>query len=286
MRFAGLLAVLMLCVTPLAAQAMWIPSSGDTFQWDLETPVPLTVPATVYDIDMFDNPATVVTKLHALGRHVICYIDVGSWESYRPDAKQYPKAILGERYPGYPQERFVDIRRLDLLGPILAKRFDLCRSKGFDAIEPDNIDTYQADTGFPLTAQDELNFDAWLISQAHARGLSIGQKNDPEQASKLYGSFDWALLEECFYLNFCERFAPYVASGKAVFDTEYLSDTGQQVFLNQDCPRNAQQFRYYLILKRLALGSWIVTCGGQTWFGPESGLPLRHGHAGARPPPQ
>jgi hypothetical protein len=51
-----------------------------------DDPVPTDVNASVYDIDWQDTAAQVAT-LHALGRHVICYVDVGSWENYRPDAK-------------------------------------------------------------------------------------------------------------------------------------------------------------------------------------------------------
>ena len=258
------LSVLVLVLLPAAASARggyWVPTPADTFQWDLEQPVHTDVPATMYDIDMFDNPASVVAKLHALGRHVICYIDVGSWERYRPDAKKYPRRILGEHYPGYPDERFVDIRALDVLGPILAARFDLCKAKGFDAVEPDNIDTYQADTGFTLTGNDELRFIAWLIMQAHQRGLSIGQKNDPAQTPQVEKSFDWALLEECFYYRFCQRFRSYVADGKAVFDTEYKSDTSLPVFLHRDCPSDVK-FGYFLIYKHLNLDAYRVTCSG------------------------
>jgi len=248
----------------VAAAAYWVPSPSDTFQWDLEEPVPTNVPATVYDIDMFDNTAGLVAKLHAMGRHVICYIDVGSWESYRPDAKKYPKRILGERYPGYPQERFVDIRALDVLGPILEARFDLCKAKGFDAIEPDNMDTYQADTGFPLSGDDELRFISWLIARAHAHGLSIGQKNDPAQTPAVEGSFDWALLEECMRYSFCDRFSSYVADGKAVFDTEYTNHTTLHEFLHRDCPRG-RQLGFFLIEKHLNLDAYRVTCDGKSY---------------------
>ena len=256
---------LLVALTSLGAApaAYWVPLPTDTFQWDLEQPVPTNVAASVYDIDMFDNSAALVAKLHAMGRHVICYIDVGSWESYRPDAKRYPKRILGERYPGYPQERFVDIRALDVLGPILEARFDLCKAKGFDGIEPDNIDTYQADTGFPLTGKDELRFIFWLIARAHAHGLSIGQKNDPSQTPAVEASFDWALLEECMYYHFCQGFASYVADGKAVFDTEYTNHTSLADFLHRDCPKG-QRLGFFLIYKHLSLNAYRVTCDGST----------------------
>jgi hypothetical protein len=51
----------------------------------------------------------------------------------------------------YLIEKWLDIRRIDLLAPILRARLDLCNVKGFDAIEPDNIEIYDNNTGFPLT---------------------------------------------------------------------------------------------------------------------------------------
>jgi len=279
--FGVLLTLLPAANAAAGSRPHWVPTRADTFQWDLQTPVPLTVAASVYDIDLFDNPPRVVQQLHNMGRHAICYVDVGSWENYRPDAKTYPARILGKSYPGYPDERFIDIRQLNVLGPILAKRFDLCRAKGFDAVEPDNIDTYQADTGFPITYRDQLVFNHWLVAQTHLRGLSIGQKNDGDQVRDLVGSFDWALLEECFNQQFCTRFSPYVASGKAVFDTEYREDVSVTTFLQQYCP-NDRSYGYYLIYKKLALDSYRVTCRGHV--DTEQGFAVRLGGKEKRSP--
>ena len=46
----------------------------------------------------------------------------------------------------------MDIRQIDILGPIMQARLDLCKQKGFDAVEPDNVDAYQNKPGFPMTA--------------------------------------------------------------------------------------------------------------------------------------
>lgn len=254
---------LFLAAIVFASPAYWSPTLHDTLQWDLEAPVPLDSSASVYDVDDFDNPASLIAKLHQYKKHAICYIDVGSWENYRPDAGEYPKIILGKVYPGYPDERYVDIRRIDLLGPILERRFDMCKSKGFDGIEPDNIDSYQADTGFPLTAAQARRFDAWLIAQAHRRGLSIGQKNDPDQAYILYRSFDWALTEECFYGQFCDEMLPYVKAGKAVFNVEYLQDTTVKTFLHVDCPADALHYHYDMSYKDVSLDAYRLTCAGR-----------------------
>ncbi len=133
--------------------------------------------------------------------------------------------MLGNDYDGWPGERWLDIRRIDLLAPILRARLDLCRSKGFDGVDPDNINGYLNPTGFPLTAQDQLNFNIWLANEAHARGLSIGLKNDSEQLASLLAYFDWGLTEDCYDQGWCSDLSPFIAAGKPVFAVEY-TDTG------------------------------------------------------------
>ncbi|RME62426.1 MAG: hypothetical protein D6790_06290, partial [Caldilineae bacterium] len=217
-----------------ARTSWWRPSIGLTWQWQLETPVDTSVDAQVYDIDLFDNDAAVVAGLHGQGRKVICYISAGSWEDWRPDASRFPPEVIGKDYEGWPGEKWLDIRRLDLLGPILRARLDQCRDKGFDGVEPDNIDGYTNDTGFPLTAQDQIAFNTWLAQEAHARGLSIGLKNDGDQATELLAHFDWALTEDCFADEWCDQMKPFIAAGKPVFAAEY-TDTGMT--LDKFCPQ-------------------------------------------------
>jgi hypothetical protein len=230
---------------------------SDSMQWT----VTFTSPATVYDIDGFDNPAATVTRLHRLRRHVVCYINVGSWEDWRPDAGSLPKSVLGKVYPGYPDERYLDIRRLAILQPIMARRFRMCRAKGFDAIAPDNIDTFQADTGFHLTAADELAYISWLIREAHGLGLSIGQKNNGDQTSALEPVMDWALTEECFFGQFCDQFTAYPAHHKRLFNTEYLEDTTRATF-RLYCGEDAKFYHFAMGLKPVALTPWRMGCNG------------------------
>jgi hypothetical protein len=234
----------------------WVPPVGTTWQWQLDTPVDQTVAAQLFDIDLFDNDASVVSALHTKGAKVICYISVGSWEDWRDDAASFPSAVLGNDYEGWAGEKWLDIRRIDLLGPIMGARFDQCQQKGFDGIEPDNIDSYQNDTGFPLTAADQIAYNTWLATEAHARGLSIGLKNDSDQVTELLPHFDWALTEDCFDQGWCNQLGPFVADGKAVFMAEY-TDTG--VVLADVCAE-AQQRQFSAILKDRDLTAWRQTC--------------------------
>ena len=55
-----------------------------------------TCPVAIYDIDGFENSAAEVRRCTAKGKHVICYIDVGTAEDFRPDFDEFPKSVLGQ----------------------------------------------------------------------------------------------------------------------------------------------------------------------------------------------
>src|SRR5207248_795472 len=122
--------------------------------------------------DGFDNPASVVAAIHArpgktlVAEKAICYLSLGSWEDFRRDAASWPAAALGNPLGGYPDERWVDVRQLAALMPIVDSRLQMCADKGFDGVEVDNIDGWDGNTsGFPLTKEDS---EAWLAAIANA----------------------------------------------------------------------------------------------------------------------
>ncbi|MFJ8276771.1 endo alpha-1,4 polygalactosaminidase [Streptomyces griseoviridis] len=205
---------------PRPADGLWRPGPGLAWQWQLDGKVTPSADVPVYDIDGFENTAADVARLHRDGRKVICYINVGAWEKFRPDQADFPASVLG-RTNGWAGERWLDIRRLDVLRPLMAARFDMCRDKGFDAVEPDLVEGYGNDTGFPLTAADQLRFNRMIADLAHRRGLSVGLKNDLPQIPQLLAHFDFAVNEECAQYGECARLAPFIEAGKAVFHVEY-----------------------------------------------------------------
>src|SRR5262249_38347887 len=95
------------------------------------------------------------------------------------------------------------------------------KAKGFDGVDPDNVDGYQANTGFPITAQDQLNYNIFIADAAHARGLAVGLKNDRDQIADLLPYFEWNVNETCFEQNNCSQLLPFVNAGKTVFNIEY-----------------------------------------------------------------
>jgi hypothetical protein len=235
----------------------WKPSIDISWQWHLsEPPVDTSVDADVYDIDLFDNDRSVIDELHRQGRKVICYISVGSWENWRPDAKNFPELVLGNDYEGWPGEKWLDIRRIDLLAPIMRARLDLCKAKGFDAVEPDNIEIHDNNTGFPLTYSDQLTYARWLADEAHSRGLAIGLKNAPDMVDDSLDFFDFAITEDAFFFGWINKMMPFIRTGKPVFAAEY-TDTG--VDFPAACAwGKTNQIRF--ILKNRILTAFRITC--------------------------
>jgi hypothetical protein len=233
--------------------AVWQPAPGTSWQWQLTGDIDTSYDVEMYDIDLFDVPQAVIDELHDDGRIVICYFSAGSYEEWRPDAGDFPDVVLGDPLDDWPGERWLDIRRLDILGPIMTARMEMAVQKECDGLEPDNIDGYNNDSGFPLTAEDQLTYNTWLAAEAHQRGLSIGLKNDLDQIPQLLPYFDWALNEQCFQYDECELLLPFIDADKAVFGVEYEGDPADF------CPQ-ANAYNFDWLLKDIDLGPERFSC--------------------------
>jgi len=244
-----------------AAQvSWWQPKAGVTFDWcldDLKNSDTFT--AEVVDVDAFTTTAQQVAALHAQGKKVIAYISAGTIEDDRPDINLLPKEVIGQVYPEWPKERWLDIRQREKLRPWLNSRIDRIISKGFDAIEPDNLDSYSNETGFDISINDTKLYCDFLIKLAHDKGLGIGQKNVPELSAEYSKKFDWVLTEDAFDQKWENDVKPYIAQNKPVFAVEYTDQTSQSKFSNTVCPK-AQNLKYSAILKKRDLSKWVYTC--------------------------
>lgn len=265
---------------PTGCPGCYQPALGATWQWQLTldkraTAIDTTVTADMYEIDGFANDAATVARLHSLpgtnvpARGVTCYLSAGTREDWRPDAPAYDPMLLGNAYIGYPDERWVDIRRISALAPILRARMDMCRAKGFDAIEFDNVAAWAAGnkTGLNITQADATAFVIWLAGEAHARGMSMALKSAVELVPAVRTYVDFSVVEECFRYGECTRSSVNTGGtygydmmtelGKAVFEAEYTTyDPANNV-----CAQ-ANALRFGTIYKQVALGSYRVSCNG------------------------
>jgi hypothetical protein len=244
--------------TPAPAAGWWQPTPGTSWQIQLDGDLDTSFDVAVYDVDLFETPAATIEALRADGRRVICYFSAGSWEEWRPDADAFPADAIGEPVADWPGEWWLDVRD-ERVRALLLVRLDLAAQKGCDGVDPDWLHTYELGeetTGFPLTSDEQLDFNIFLADAAHARGLAIGLKNDIYQAEALVAHFDWELNEECFQYDECDLLLPFIEAGKPVFQIEY----GPPSLAADVCPR-ADALGFDTLIKNLELDAPRTACG-------------------------
>jgi hypothetical protein len=239
----------------------WKPTIGMEWQWQLscdtaQTCTNLEVDVPFYVIDAVGNPASTVAAIHKRGEHAYCYVDIGSWEDTRSDASKFPSSVLGNRYVGWPHERWLDIRQLGILAPIMIARMKECVQKGFDGVEFDNVEDFDNPTGIPITQDESAYYTAWMANQAHEMGLSASWENAPTIVAVLEPYMEALIFESCHNHNFCQKSAPMVDAGKWVGGVEYKAAFKDMSF----CPPYAQD-RMVGAFRERALKSYRVPCG-------------------------
>jgi hypothetical protein len=184
----------------------------------------------VYDIDGEGATAADVAAIHAAGAKAVCYVDVGSLEMGRSDYGKFPASVIGPPVVGWPGENWLLVtaaNQATVLALMKTRFADWCQAKGFDAIEPDNLDAWTNISN--VTEADNEAYDLAVANLAHALPLSIGLKNlmtdlDATRYPTFLAAFDWALNEQCYEYSECGVYTAagsFIPAGKAVFDVEY-----------------------------------------------------------------
>ena len=254
------------------------PPVGTTWQWQLnpdakQTTINTSVVADMFDVDGYDNTASMISTLKSLpGDHVssrgtTCYITAGTLENWRPDSENLNPEVLGNPYTGFTDERWIDVRQISQIRPWLEAKMDMCKSKGFDAIEFDNVDGWQPSnkTGLNITPEDEVAFIVYMANAAHSRGMTMAHKSNVEQVPDVLPYVDFAVVEQCFQYKECTRadkntdgqygYDDFINAGKPVFEVEYKAYSPT----NNVCAK-ANALGFSSMYKHVALNSYRVPC--------------------------
>jgi hypothetical protein len=189
------------------------------------------------------------TSTPAPGVYNICYINAfqtqaesdGWWK------RHHSKLLLRNAHgaliedPGWPGEIILntataaDRRSLAAIEDGWLKG---CKAKGFQAVEPDNLDSNTRSHGL-LTQAEDFAFAKLLVVRAHSDGLAIAQKNDAEQSAHLRRTvhFDFAIAEECGVFSECSFYTK--TYGDEVFEIEY-TDNGRAAYAKSCARRGAK----------------------------------------------
>ncbi|MGW2778364.1 endo alpha-1,4 polygalactosaminidase [Streptomyces olivaceoviridis] len=172
--------------------------------------------------DRSDSPAP--------GLYTICYVN--AFQAQPDERSSWPADLLLRDARGRVvvdedwNEPLLDIgtpAKRERVARRVNRWIDGCADKGFDAVEPDNYDSYTRSHRL-LTASDATAFMRLLSRHAHARRLAVGQKNTAELAGRREeAGLDFAVTEECGQYDECEVYAK--AFDDRVVDIEY-TDAG------------------------------------------------------------
>ncbi len=202
----------------------WHPHPGLHWQIQYAGKIDTNLDVAVYDIDLVDTDQWVIDAIHKNGKKVVCYFSAGSFENWRRDAGDFPASTLG-RTNGWEGEKWLDIRKLDLLKPIMEARIDMAVQKKCDGVDPDNVEGYDNESGFPLAYKDQLAYNLMIADLAHKAGMAVGLKNDIPQVKDLISHFDFAVNEQCFENDTCLGLVPFIKQNKPVLNIEYKGST-------------------------------------------------------------
>ncbi|NIH67862.1 endo alpha-1,4 polygalactosaminidase [Modestobacter marinus] len=169
------------------------------------------------------------TDRPAAGLWSACYVN--AFQTQPGGAATWPEELLlhdaaGHRVadPDWPDEFLLDIStaesRAAVLG-VVGPWVDGCAADGFDAVEPDNLDSWTRSGGL-LDVTDATAMAELLVQRAHRAGLTIAQKNAPDLTGAGLG-FDFAVTEDCGQYAECAAYTD--VHGGAVIDVEY-TDAG------------------------------------------------------------
>lgn len=194
--------------------------SDSSWFLQLQGTVDLTKPVELYEVDLFDTSTQNISQLKNRGVQVICYFSAGSYEDWRDDKNAFHSADLGKNLDGWAGENWLDIRSENVRS-IMKKRIELAKEKGCSGIDPDNVDGYSNNTGFNLTAQDQLSYNRFLADTAHKNNLVIALKNDLNQIQELEPYFDLSVNEQCQFYDECHLLKPFKDNNKLIINIEY-----------------------------------------------------------------
>lgn len=233
------------------ATSWWVPSTQPIeWQWELDHALSLSsntdmgyddttaagTPApnpTMYDIDAFDNPPSTVAALHALGDKVVCYIEVGTAGNYYSAAEEgqttsyyaqlQADGDLGNKQQGWP-EYYLNINAPSTVA-IVESMIAHCAASGFDAVETDNDETFQYDTGFTITQAEDVSYLETLANYMHSLGLAWFAKNCDDTGTTSFCDAiepyaDAVITEQCNQYDTCADLGAFLGH-KAIFNAEY-----------------------------------------------------------------
>jgi hypothetical protein len=226
---------------PAVSTTISLPPANGRFDYQIGGAYKPLPSVKIVDRDRTSHPAP--------GVYNVCYINAFQTQAYQDGwwKKHHPSLLLRNAKgklvedPGWPGEIILNTSTAadrTRLATIEDRWLKGCKTKGFNAVEPDNLDSNTRSQHL-LTQAEDFAFAKLFVKDGHADGLAIAQKNDAEQSARLRKSvhFDFAIAEECQVYKECNYYTK--TYGNEVFEIEY-TDNGRAAYKKSCAKRGAE----------------------------------------------
>ena len=211
---------------PVNTAPIALPPVNGRFDYQIGGSYTPSASASIIDRDRGASPVA--------GKYNICYVnafqtqpgEAAFWTSSHSDLLIKRANGTNLTDPDWPRELILDIStaaKRASIATIVNGWIDGCKTKGFQAIEPDNLDSWTRSLN-TLSTSNTVAYATLLATHAHSIGLAIAQKNSPELGAigKTSVGFDFAIAEECQVYAECGSYTgPY---GNKVIEIEYTDN--------------------------------------------------------------
>lgn len=216
----------------------------------------------VYALDAELVNAEAVEAVLDARRHLLCHVPAGMWEVYRNDSVDAPMELLGnDRMNGSDFfQVWMDIRN-ESIKPWVRNRIQVAADKGCHGVIFLHVDGYQQDTGFPITAQDQIAFNKWLAGEAHKLGMAAGMANAIELSKYLVDDFDFFVTARCRTYGNCNLASAWIDAGKPVFGVEYRIFESARTF----CPEMNKLKFSWIQISLQGIPGFVNCLDEKTW---------------------
>jgi hypothetical protein len=225
-----------------SAHSIALPPANGRFDYQIGGSYQPVSSVQIVDRDRTSHPAA--------GVYNICYINAFQtqadqdhwWTTHHAKLLLHTKSGELVEDPGWAGEILLNTATATnrhALAKIIGGWIDGCAKKGFNAIEPDNLDS-NTRSGGRLRTADNFAYAKLLVARAHHDGLAIAQKNDAENShrGKTQVGFDFAIAEECQVYSECQDYLK--AYGNHVIEVEYDDSAAGRAAYTAACSQQGQ----------------------------------------------
>ncbi|MFJ4986836.1 endo alpha-1,4 polygalactosaminidase [Streptomyces sp. NPDC088732] len=199
---------------PDGGGSVTLPTAGARFDYQIGGGYPPAKGVRVVSRDRADRPAS--------GTYSVCYVNAFQaqpgesswWRRHHPDLLLHDRRgapVVDEEWDEVLFDVSTPARRT-ALADVVGRWIDDCAARGFQAVEPDNLDSFERSRGL-LTPAQNAAYARLLAARAHAAGLAVAQKNTAELLPRHADvGFDFAVAEECGEFDECGDYAAAYAN--------------------------------------------------------------------------